>query len=847
MTNENQALKSRFLLFEAISQGVIYFNDSGTITLSNSAAEKILGISAAKLAQQPAWELGWELVKSENSGLPVDINPFSFVFEKGQKVSNVIFSFSNPMLGELQWLCADIIPQFMENETKSFQICVIFVKINNEKKSEEKLSERLGLLYDIIDQLPDTIYIKDTNNQFIKIEKAHEIITGGKKSQDKLNERLGLLYDIIDQLPDTIYIKDTSSRFIKINKAQAKMLRIASVSEAVGKSDFDYFPFEQARQAFNDEKKIMKSGVPIRDKIELIRNENNQNIWVSATKIPVRDKKGNIIGTAGISRDITERKKNEDKVNQSEAQLRAVWENSFDGMRLIDADGKMLLVNEAFCKMVEKERSELLGRDFFSVHNISEQERVISEHQQRFNKLAIDIHTEKEFSLWNGTNLWLEVSHSFIRIRDKEPLLLSIFRNITERKRLKEILEAEKEELRVTLRSITDGVITTDLRDEVHIVNNAALEILECSRNDVVGESIYSVLERLNSPDVSGTDANPNISQELSSWGKIYSDKEIIAVLSKDGNRKTITFTSAEMKNKNNEVIGYVYVLKDITEKVKAATQNLLSQKMESIGQLVAGIAHEINTPMQFIGDNFTFIKESMETLTEFYYGLRKVITTYNKEQHTVTEFVREKEKAIDLKYLMTEIPKALVQSLEGIERVNNIISALKDFAHPACKGKAYYDINKGIQVTVSVSKNEWKYVAELETILDPGLPSVYCSLDEINQVILNMIVNSAHAIQELYGQPQERQGKIIIETVHTEDYVIITISDNGKGIPKENRQRIFDPFFTTKPVGKGTGQGLAIVHNIIVTKHQGDIFVESVIGKGTKFTIQLPLKNIAG
>jgi len=168
----------------------------------------------------------------------------------------------------------------------------------------------------------------------------------------------------------------------------------------------------------------------------------------------------------------------------------------------------------------------------------------------------------------------------------------------------------------------------------------------------------------------------------------------------------------------------------------------------------------------------------------------------------------------------------------------------MKDFAHPGKKEKKLADINKAIERTVTISRNEWKYVAELETNLEPGLPLIYCVVDEINQVILNMIVNAAQAIKEAVNKGSLAKGKITVTTKKDENFVYILIRDNGTGIPGAMIDKIFDPFFTTKEVGKGTGQGLAIAHDIIVTKHKGNIQVESEMGKGTMFTIRLPINS---
>jgi Signal transduction histidine kinase len=286
-----------------------------------------------------------------------------------------------------------------------------------------------------------------------------------------------------------------------------------------------------------------------------------------------------------------------------------------------------------------------------------------------------------------------------------------------------------------------------------------------------------------------------------------------------------------------------VIVFRDITEQRKQEEQLALSQKMESIGQLAAGIAHEINTPMQYIGDNIKFMEDSFQSILDYLEGLKKSVAALEKDPaYPAGDTVKELEAAYDMEYLVEEVPKAIEQTLEGVARVSKLVLAMKEFSHPGKKEKFFSDINKSINSTVIISKNEWKYVADLKIDFDQSLPPVYCDINQINQVVLNMIVNAAQAIKEAIGEDAAQKGEIWIKTLAHDDYAEISISDTGTGIPEPLLNKIFDPFFTTKEVGKGTGQGLAIAHDIIVNKHKGSIYVESEVGRGTKFTIHLPI-----
>ncbi len=281
--------------------------------------------------------------------------------------------------------------------------------------------------------------------------------------------------------------------------------------------------------------------------------------------------------------------------------------------------------------------------------------------------------------------------------------------------------------------------------------------------------------------------------------------------------------------------IADISMLKQTLEERDRLEDNLRqAQKLEAIGQLAAGIAHEINTPTQYVGDNLRFLKESfgeMDTL------LAQLVMTGGEP---ASKLLSE----ADFDYLKEEIPRALNQSLEGVDRVAKIVRAMKEFSHPA-REKTATDLNRAIQSTITVASNEWKYVAEIEMDLDANLPAVHCSPAEFNQVVLNIVVNAAHAIADVVGDGGKGKGKITVRTRSDGEWAIVEIKDSGAGMPPHIQQRIFDPFFTTKEVGKGTGQGLAIAHNVIVDKHGGTIKVASAPGAGTTFTIRLPIGGV--
>jgi signal transduction histidine kinase len=290
-------------------------------------------------------------------------------------------------------------------------------------------------------------------------------------------------------------------------------------------------------------------------------------------------------------------------------------------------------------------------------------------------------------------------------------------------------------------------------------------------------------------------------------------------------------------------LVRYEGMTEDITERKLLQSQLLHTQKLESIGQLAAGIAHEINTPTQYVGDNVRFLKGAFQDLKNLLANYERMLAA--AQSNTLScEAVQETTAAVeraDAGYLLEEIPKAIEQTIEGVTRVSTLVSAMKEFSHPGTKEKTPVDLNHAIENTLAVAGNEWKYVATVETEFDPSLPLVSCLPGELNQVILNLIVNAAHAIADVVEKGGSEKGKIRVQTRNCPEWIEIRVQDTGTGIPEKVRGRIFDPFFTTKEIGKGTGQGLSIARSVVVDKHGGSIHFETEEGKGTTFIVRLP------
>jgi len=393
------------------------------------------------------------------------------------------------------------------------------------------------------------------------------------------------------------------------------------------------------------------------------------------------------------------------------------------------------------------------------------------------------------------------------------------------------ILESE-ERYRVIAETASDGILTADDVGRIQFANSAAATIFGLSREELV-DSDFDAL----APGYLGHYRSA-VGDGQPPWAPIE-----VTGKHKAGRGIPLEISLSEFRQgpRNHKL---TLVIRDVTDRRRKERQTALSQKLESIGQLAAGIAHEINTPIQYVGDNLHFLLDSCTSVFGLLAAYQQLTNPLQSKAslRQISDEIARLASDIDLAYLQAEIPKAIQQSLDGVKRVAEIVGAMKELSHPGTAAKTTVDLNHTINNTILISKNKWKYVADLTTDLDPGLGSVYCIAGDINQVMLNLIINAADAISERTKKGSPEKGHIHVETRREGGWVHIRVSDTGTGIPESIQSRIFDPFFTTKSVGKGTGQGLAIAHAIVVQKHQGTIQFETQEGVGTTFVIRFPI-----
>jgi PAS domain S-box-containing protein len=370
----------------------------------------------------------------------------------------------------------------------------------------------------------------------------------------------------------------------------------------------------------------------------------------------------------------------------------------------------------------------------------------------------------------------------------------------------------------------------------VEAMNDAAESLLGYGEGELIGRPLAEVFD--------ATEDLRAIQQAGGEGGDVLRSEK--TCLAKGGSRIPVLLSATALPSKaqGETGAGVVCVAVDISDRKKLELELRQAQKLESVGRLAAGVAHEINTPVQFVGDNVHFLRDAMVEFAGLIPKYRAVASAL-RESGAGGELLDElgaAEEAADLDYMLENVPRAIDRSIEGLSRVADIVRSMKAFAHPDTKEMTAVDLNKAIASTLTIARNEYKTVADVAT--DFGdIPQVRCHVGEVNQAILNIVVNAAHAIGDVVKDTVQR-GSIAVKTRTEGEFVLVSISDTGAGIPEAVQTRIFEPFFTTKEVGKGTGQGLAIARSVVRDKHGGDLTFETEPGKGTTFFIRLPIEG---
>ena len=556
--------------------------------------------------------------------------------------------------------------------------------------------------------------------------------------------------------------------------------------------------------------------------------------------------------------DITDAMQTQESLRRvtDQAQLLALVAEHMDNAVVItDAGGRIEWVNESFFRLTGYGRDEVIGRrrvDLFDGPFTR---------TPAFHKIASELAAGRGIDLEfptesrDGRSFWIQVEVQPVMVNGRIVRYIGVERDVTSRRtaevqlraasRQAELLASqlagEKSLLTGVLSSIPHLVYWKDRALRYAGVNRAFLDLRGLPGDDDVLERTESELAVDELSQVLA-DVEPRVLRS----GEPASNLQVV-LTGANGERRNLLLSVLPRWGGDGhaEVQGVIGVAADVTHLSELERQLAQASRLESIGQLAAGIAHEINTPVQYVSDNTTFVADSFTGILTVLSAVTNLLADAGSGADGESPWIarlREALGGVDVQFLAEEIPSALAQSQEGLTRVTQIVRAMKDFSHPG-QGRTETDLNRAVESTVQVSRNEWRYVAELELNLSPDVGMVPCYEGELKQVLLNIVVNAAQAIGEDRARTgSSRPGRITVTTRRGPDAVQIVITDDGPGMPEQVRRRIFDPFFTTKPVGQGTGQGLSMAYAIVVQKHGGKLEVDSAPGAGATFTITLPL-----
>ncbi|TVR81987.1 MAG: PAS domain S-box protein [Rhodospirillales bacterium] len=671
--------------------------------------------------------------------------------------------------------------------------------------------------------------------------------------RNEAEKQFRILSRAVEQSPATVVITDATGAIQFVNAAFVALTGY-SAEEAVGQNPRILKSGENTPETYVTLWRTISVGETWRGEL-LNRKKNGELFWEFATIGPIIDNDGAITHFVAVKEDITERKLFEARLRESEQRFKDFALASSDWFYEMGPDLRFIWFSDPDGKRTPQGGPvrHIIGRTRREIACNVDDEAFWAPHQA-------DLAAHRAFRdfVYPVTAADGSVAHirvSGVPVFDADGGFQG-YRgtgaNITTQVQAEAEATRARELLQDAVDSIADGFAIYDADDRLVLFNSHYADAMSTVRDLLkpgacFSELMTALVQRGDVRLPEGVTAEAWIQARLS---ERTTDRVQSAFETGDGR-------CVEVDEYRIRGGGRTLIRRDVTRAVRDAERRQAlerelqqTHKMEAIGQLAGGIAHEINTPIQYIGDNLSFIVQSLTDLMAVITAHQQVADAAEREGRfeAVVATARAAAASADLDYLASELPSAARQSLEGVEHVSRIVRAMKEFSYPGTREKVLVDINHTLENTLTVSRNEWKYVAEVERALDPTLPPVPCLPGDLSQVFLNLIVNAAHAIAAKNGKPaahDDSKGRITIATRQDGDWVEVRISDTGTGVPEAIQRRIFDPFFTTKEIGKGTGQGLTIARDIVVMKHEGVLTFETTPGHGTTFIVRLPVRNI--
>ncbi len=532
------------------------------------------------------------------------------------------------------------------------------------------------------------------------------------------------------------------------------------------------------------------------------------------------------------------RKEFESRLKTSEEKYRRLSDDMPVMVCTFLADSTLTYVNKAYCDFFKMSEKELTGRKWLDLLPSECREEVMLNYRSLSVKSPITAYEHRVIRPDGiiGWHKWTDRA-----LFDEDGGLIyyqSIGEDITEYKRTEEELRRNEALLRIAGDLARLGGWSVNLKENQVTWSDqvAAIHDMPAGYSPTVDEGISFYAPEYQERIIKAFNA-------CATQGIPY-DEELQIITGK-GRRIWVRTIGTAERDESGKIVRVQGGFQDLSERKGLEMKLTHAQKVEAVGELAAGIAHEINTPAQYVADNTRFLKDAYNDILKLIEHTEKTIKKLGDE--SVFKSFEEIKKQADYSFLLSEIPKSIGQSLEGLKRINSIVQAMKKFSHPGHDDQlTTFDLKSALESTITISRNEWKYVADVRTEFEPGLSGIQGYPHDLNQVFLNLIVNAAHAIREKVDGTDEK-GLITVKAAMKDNDVEVKIEDTGTGIPEKHQNRVFDQFFTTKPVGRGTGQGLAIAYSIVVNRHRGSITFETQPGKGTVFIVRLPQANLEG
>lgn len=835
--NQLASLREKLIQFRLYSYEYLLAGESERprLDLAAEAAEKQIGTNLTEIKKLLRDPRARPLIET----LETDVNGLAKEFARVRSLVDSNFA------GAIRVLDHDIPPKLEKVEEAADQL---------NRFGYEFSGAKVSAAFDSFGGIKNEALILGTANIIVALGLVLFVVVAANRTRTQLIKALEQLHaqarelrlqtSALEAAASSIAIMNRAGRILWVNPAFTQLTGYAS-AEVIGQTPALFKSGRHGPEFYAHMWQTVLAGNTWHG--ELVNKRKDGVCYDEEMTItPVCDPTGEIENFIVIKQDVSERKQIEQVLARERDLLQGLMDNLPAHIYFKDLHSRFTRINLALARHLGLSKpEEAIGKSDANFFSLREMRQKLVEEQRLLatGEPILDLIEKSDTA--TGAK-WVSSTKVPIYGEDGHITgLVGVSHDITETKRAEEELQRKSAFLEAQMHSSIDGILVVDEQGRKTLQNQRMTDLFKIPQPIVENQDDKLLLHWV-------TQATASPEPFLEKIRYLYAHPNEISrdeVELKDGT--VLDRYSAPMTGRGGESFGRIWTFRDITDRKRAEQERQQmdlqlrqAQKLETVGQLAAGIAHEINTPTQYVGDNTRFVKDSFAAIFKVLQCHEELLAAARNNSITPELLARNEEMvaASDLEYLCEQIPSALKETLEGVDRVSKIVRAMKEFSHPGGKEKTAADLNRAIESTVTVARNEWKYVAELKLELAPDLPLVPCFLGELNQCLLNLLVNAAHAIGDVIKKNPGTLGLITVQTRHVGDDVEVRVADSGTGIPEAARSKIFEPFFTTKEVGKGTGQGLSIVYGTIVKKHGGTVNFETELGKGTTFILRLPV-----